>query len=181
MAEFLPLAARTGPFTESFNCPPHNNHLTVTATFGTPIPSGVGLSFLVEQRNQGDWSVMGGAEVMDVAEVMAIPNRDGSPRTNLVWGFTEQIVDNPGNGETTGTINRGGKVYSQYAMSPVQRVSFDTFDAVTRAPAELTYAIDIVADVVELTALSLPPVMEQEQPGNGGGNGNGGGQGGGRP
>lgn len=174
MAEFLALEPRTGAFTENFNCPPHNNHLIVTVTFGTPIPAGVGFSFLIEQRNQGDWSVLGGADVLDVAEVMAIPNKDGSPRTNLVWGFTEQIVDNPGNGETTGTINRGGKVYSQYAMSPVQRVSFNTFDSEqgTATPAELTYAIDIVADVVELTLAMLPPVLEDE-PGNGGGQGNG--------
>jgi hypothetical protein len=150
--EFLPLEPRTGAFTENFNCPPHNNHLVVTATFDAP-PAGVGFSFLIEQQNQGDWSVMGGAEVLDVAEIMAAPNKDGSPRTGLQWRFTEQVVDTPGNGETTGSINRGGKLYHQYAMSPVQRVSFDSFtmSGQTRVPAELTYAIDILADVVELS------------------------------
>lgn len=187
MAEFLEMAARTGEFTENFNCPPHNNHMVFTATFGTPIPTGVRFKFLIEQRNQGNWSVFAGAgqdDLLDIAEVMAIPNKDGSPRTNLVWSFTEQIVDNPGNGETTGTINRGGKVYSQYAMSPVQRITFDSFtisgDPPVRAPAELTYAIDIVADVVELTALSLPDFGDE--PGDGGGNGGGGnGPGNGKP
>lgn len=181
MAEFLPMAARTGEFTENFNCPPHNNHMTVTATFTNPAP-GVGLSFLIEQRNQGEWSVLGGSDVADVAATMATPNKDGSPRTALVWGFTEQIVSDPGQGETTGSVNRGGKLFSQYAMSPVQRITFNSYAGQASIPAELTYAIDIVADVVELTEFSLPLTNE---PGNGGGqgggNGNGNGNGGNGP
>lgn len=172
MAEFLAMAARTGEFTENFNCPPHNNRLTVVATFTNPTP-GVGLSFLIEQRNQGQWSVMGGSDVADVAATMATPNKDGSPRTNLRWTFTEQIVSDPGEGETTGTVNRGGKVFSQYAMSPVQRITFNSYAGQPNVPAELTYAFDIVADAMELTEFSLPVTNE---PGNGGGNG--GGQGG---
>jgi hypothetical protein len=165
MAEFLALEPRTGSFTDNFNCPPHNNHLTVTAVFTSP-PPGVGFSFLIEQRNQGNWSVMGGADVLDVAEVMAIPNKDGSPRTNLVWGFTEQIVDTPGNNETTGSVNRGGKIYSQYAMSPVQRITFDSFtmSGQTRVPAELTYSFDIVADVVELQLAIMDPGNRNGRP-----------------
>lgn len=172
MAEVLSMAPRTGAFTENFNCPPHNNRLTVVATFATPIPAGVGFAFLIEQRNRGDWSVMGGSDVSDVAATMATPNKDGSPRTNLRWTFTEQIVADPGNDETTGRVSRGGKLFSQYAMSPVQRISFECYEGEQRTPAELTFAMDIEADVVELTESSVP-APDDGGPGNGQGGGRG--------
>ncbi len=137
-SEVLPLATRSGVVEQQFACNPHNTHMTVTALFGT-VPANATFKFVIEQRLTSEWSVVGGAEILDLPA--ALFDKQGSPVTSLTWRFSEQIVIDPGPWDSERDVIILGQTYRQLGLRPVQRLTVES-------SANLPYAVDVTVEDV---------------------------------